>query len=609
MNKFLKKVPLFADLPEEDLSRLCSLVREEKVPANETLFMEGDLGDNAYVIMEGEIDILKESGDQTVLLATRKAGEVIGEMSLLDQAPRFASGKTRRECKLINISHENLTHLLDTSPSAAKVFLATITNRLRSTELVLRQSEKMAQLGTLTAGIAHELNNPASAARRGSEQLTSEIENIQHFFQLFSTFGFSEEQWITAGELSQYAQQRASMVDDLSSLERSDLEGSLEDWLTGQNIEKGWELAPILVRLGYQISDLESIQDTFPAPGFSAVLTWLCAAFNIYSLLREINQGTSRIGEIVKSLKSYAYLDQAPVQLVNVHEGLDNTLVMLRSKLSPGIVLERDYDKNLPQIMAHGSELNQVWTNIIDNAADAMDGEGRITIRTDTAGDWVIVEIEDSGPGIPENIQHKLFSPFFTTKPVGKGTGLGLNISFNIIQKHHGKISVSSQPGRTSFTVWLPVNFEKMDEDSIPLPGAEQVPDDVLLEILKSTRTIAVVGISSRESAPGNYVPKYLQEQGYKIIPVNPKLDQIFGERSFPELRSLNAPPDLVLIFRRRDYVADIVDQAVEIGAQAIWMQEGIFHPGAAGTARAAGLKVVMDLCIKKTHQRLLGES
>jgi hypothetical protein len=238
-----------------------------------------------------------------------------------------------------------------------------------------------------------------------------------------------------------------------------------------------------------------------------------------------------------------------------------------------------------------------------------MDGEGQITIRTATSGDWVIIEVEDSGPGIPKNIQHKLFSPFFTTKPVGKGTGLGLNISFNIIQKHHGKISVSSQPGRTCFTVWLPVNFEQMDEDSIPLPGAEQVLDDDLLEILKETRTIAVVGISSRDSAPGNYVPKYLQEQGYKIIPVNPKLDQIFGERSYPDLRSLKAPPDLVLIFRHRDYVAEIVDQAVEIGAQAIWMQEGIIHPGAAGIARAAGLKVVMDLCIKKTHQRLLGEN
>ena len=168
MFDFLKKVPLFSNLPDDDLNRLCEVVNEEFISSNEVLFTEGDLGDKAYVIMEGEVDILKESGEQTVLLATRKAGEVIGEMSLLDQAPRFASGQTRTECKLLSISHENLSHLLDTSPSAARVMLSTITNRLRSTEIVLRQSEKMAQLGTLTAGIAHELNNPAAAARRGT---------------------------------------------------------------------------------------------------------------------------------------------------------------------------------------------------------------------------------------------------------------------------------------------------------------------------------------------------------------------------------------------------------------------------------------------------------
>lgn len=464
MFDFLKKVPLFADLPDDDLDRLCAVVQEEFIAADEIIFTEGDIGDKAYLIMEGEINILKESGGQTVLLATRKAGEVIGEMSLLDQAPRFASGRTRTDCRLLSISHENLAHLLDTSSSAARVMLSTVTNRLRSTELILRQSEKMAQLGTLTAGIAHEMNNPASAVRRGSEHLESAIKTIQQTYQTFFTLGFSKEQWDAAAEYHEYAQKRAVQVVDLDSLGRSDREEVIEIWLNENKIEKSWEQAPILVSLGFQIADLEKIKKTFPGPHLEAAIKWLCTSFTIFSLLAEINQGTTRIGEIVKSLKSYVYLDQAPVQLVDIHEGLNNTLVMLRSKLSDGIVLERHYAEDLPKIQAYGGELNQVWTNIIDNAVDALDGVGRITIRTSQEDNRVLVEIEDSGPGIPEDVQQKLFSPFFTTKPMGKGTGLGLNISFNIIKKHHGQITVTSQPGKTSFSVQLPINFGEVGQ-------------------------------------------------------------------------------------------------------------------------------------------------
>ena len=337
MFDFLKKVPLFANLPDDDLNRLCAVVLEEDIPAEEILFTEGTPGDKAYVIMLGEIDILKESGGQTVLLATRKTGEVIGEMSLLDQAPRFASGRTRTDCKLLSISHENLEHLLDTSPSAARVMLSTITNRLRSTKLVLRQSEKMAQLGTLTAGIAHELNNPASAALRGSEHLNTAIDNFQQIYQKISTLGFSKEQWNAVVEYHDYAHKRAVHPVDLDSLGRSDQEEELEIWLDENKIEKGSEYAPILVNLGFLATDLEKFKLAFPGSQLDIALNWLCTIFNIFSLLAEINQGTTRIGEIIKSLKSYVYLDQAAVQLIDIHEGLDNTLVMLRSKLNTGL--------------------------------------------------------------------------------------------------------------------------------------------------------------------------------------------------------------------------------------------------------------------------------
>jgi len=608
MFDFLKKVPLFSNLPDDDLNRLCEVVNEEFISSNEVLFTEGDLGDKAYVIMEGEVDILKESGEQTVLLATRKAGEVIGEMSLLDQAPRFASGQPRTDCKLLSISHDNLSHLLDTSPSAARVMLSTITNRLRSTELVLRQSEKMAQLGTLTAGIAHELNNPASAARRGTDHLESAINDFLITFQDFTSGGFSKEQWDAVAEHHTLAQKQAAQPNDLDSLTRSDQEQEIELWLDENNIDKGWEFAPILVNLGFHVSDLNNFKGIFPDPQLDPGIKWFCSLFSIFSLLAEINQGTTRISEIVKSLKSYVYLDQAPMQLIDIHEGLDNTLVMLRSKLNSEIDIERRYGENIPNIMAFGSELNQVWTNIIDNAVDAMNGAGKITIRTRKNNEWIFVEIEDSGPGIPEDVQQNLFSPFFTTKPVGKGTGLGLNISFNIIQKHNGQIKVTSQPGKTRFSVQLPIIIEEDNNDPKPLQGTDQIPDEVLLKILESSKDIAVVGISNRENTPAFTVSKYLQKQGYNIIPINPKIEQALGQSAHPDLSSLGNPPDLVLIFRRSEYVPGIVDQAIEAKADAVWMQEGIINFKAAEVAKTAGLKVVMDLCMRKTHQRLVGE-
>ena len=607
MFDFLKKVPLFANLPDEDLDRLCSVASEEYILTDEILFIEGEIGDKAYVIMEGEIDILKESGGKTVLLATRQSGEVIGEMSLLDQAPRFASGRARTDSKLLSISHDNLNHLLDSSSSAARVMLSTITNRLQSTELVLRQSEKMAQLGTLTAGIAHELNNPASAARRGSEHLSSSIENFHQSYQQFYKLSFSEEQWTKAAELHEIAHKRAIQPVDLDSLGRSDLEEEIEIWLDDQGVENSWEHAPILVSMDYKTADLEAINEFYPGPKLTVILQWLCTQFTIFSLLEEINQGTSRIGEIVKSLKSYVYLDQAPVQLIDIHEGLDNTLVMLRSKLKTGIILERNYADDLPKIQAYGSELNQVWTNIIDNAVDAMDGEGSLKISTRKRDDWVFVEIEDNGPGIPEDVQEKLFSPFFTTKPLGKGTGLGLNISFNIIQKHKGEIKVFSRPGRTCFSARLPINFEEVVNGMKPLPVSDHLTDERLRDILKSTKTIAVVGISNREGVPANTVPRFLKERGYSILPINPKYERVLDQKTYPDLSHLESPPDVVLVFRRSDYVPEIVAQAIEAKAKIVWLQEGIINPAAAEMAKDAGLEMVMDTCMRKTYQRLLG--
>ncbi len=326
-------------------------------------------------------------------------------------------------------------------------------------EVMLRQSEKLATLGKLSAGMAHELNNPAAAAQRGAVQLVTTFSHLQQTHLKLGELDLSEHQLEVLLSLDQLAQAKAKQPTDIDSLTRSDSEYELETWLEEQGIKNAWEVASTLVSLGYDQAELTTLVADFNTSQFFAVIDWLNSTHIIYSLLEEIGQGAGRISEIVKALKAYTYLDQAPIQSVDVHSGLDSTLIILRSKLKRGVTVHREYDQDLPQIEAYGSELNQVWTNIIDNAIDAMNSHGNIILRTCRDDQWVIIEIEDDGPGIPEEIQPNLFDPFFTTKAPGQGTGLGLNISHNIIvQKHHGRIDVYSQPGKTCFSVRLPIN-------------------------------------------------------------------------------------------------------------------------------------------------------
>ncbi len=272
------------------------------------------------------------------------------------------------------------------------------------------------------------------------------------------SLNFSDAQLEALLSLDREAQERAKKPVYLDALGRSDREVEWEAWLNGQGVENAWEVAPTMVSLGYSRDELVALAALLSPTQFLAAIDWLNCSAAIYSLLEEIGQGAGRISEIVKALKSYTYLDQSPIQSVDIHEGLDNTLVILRSKLTPDVVVRRDYAADMPRIEAHGSELNQVWTNLIDNAIGAMDGRGEITLRTRHDGEWAIVEIEDNGPGIPEAIQPHIFDPFFTTKPPGQGTGLGLSISHTIIvQKHKGRVEVTSQSGKTCFVVRLPL--------------------------------------------------------------------------------------------------------------------------------------------------------
>jgi len=332
-------------------------------------------------------------------------------------------------------------------------------------EIMLRQSEKLATLGKLSAGMAHELNNPAAAAQRGAQQLQAAVSQVQQMHFDLHQFALSGAQLALLPVVEQQARERANQPLKLDALSCSDLEYELETWLQERGVENGWEFAPNLVRLGYDTSALAELVEEFAPAQIPPLIAWLSGTYTIYSLLVEIAEGAERITTIVQALKSYAYLDQAPVQDVDVHEGLDNTLVILRNRLTEGTTIQRQYSQDLPRIEAYGSELNQVWTNVIENALDAVNGQGEITLRTYQDGPWIVVEIIDNGPGIPEDIQAQVFDPFFTTKPPGQGNGLGLNISHNIVvQKHKGKILLDSEPGRTCFSVYLPIHLETTEQ-------------------------------------------------------------------------------------------------------------------------------------------------
>jgi len=463
MYDFLRGVDLFAQLSDSDLRSLTEDMSEVRLATGENLFVEGDLGDKAYIIREGKLEILTASGGREVLIAVRHVGELIGEVALLQEAPRSATVRAHVDSLLLAIEKEHFDALVDRNPSALKGMLRTILARLRETQNALYESERMAIIGQNTAETVHDLNNPTSAIQRAAEQLGPELEVQKQARTKLESLGLTQEQMGVLIEERTKGAERAKKAPELDALARSDREADLEAWLETRGIEDAWEVAPTLVDVGFDESDLAVLGDQFEEKQLPQVLSYLSGDFTVQHLLAEIRSAATSISNIIEAYKAYVYLDQAPVQDVDIHKGLDGTLLILGGKLKEGISVRREYAPDLPKIMAYGSELNQVWTNLIKNAADALEGKGEIVLRTRPDNGWVVVEIQDNGPGVPPELREKIFETGFTTKSRDEGTGLGLGSSRKIVEeRHRGEIRLTSEPGNTRFEVRLPLNFEAM---------------------------------------------------------------------------------------------------------------------------------------------------
>jgi signal transduction histidine kinase len=329
---------------------------------------------------------------------------------------------------------------------------------MQNTQRAVNQRERLLALGSLSAGLTHELNNPAAAAVRATASLRERVAGMRHKLAMLANGDVDPKTLTALVKLQENAVERVAKAPKLGPMEASDREDEVGDWLEGHGIQGGWDLAPTLVAGGLDVEWLAEAVALCPQTTTEAAIRWIAYTVETETLMNEIEDATTRVSTLVGAAKQYSQMDRAPFQVVDIHELLDSTLVMLGAKFGAGIKLVKDYDRDLPQLPAYAAELNQVWTNLIDNAIAAMDGVGTLTVRTFREDTCLVVEIGDTGTGIPPEIKDRIFEPFFTTKGVGQGTGLGLDISWRIVvKKHHGDIRVESTPGDTRFQVVLPL--------------------------------------------------------------------------------------------------------------------------------------------------------
>ncbi|MFE2212026.1 ATP-binding protein [Streptomyces canus] len=456
---------LFEKLTPEQLGQLCAGGRVERFEPG-PVYTEGEPATCFYVMIEGTVVLSRRvGGDDVEISRTSQPGVYAGSMQayLGDRVQQTYNGSMRvtEPSRFFVLPAETFSAFMQEWFPMAVHLLEGLFFGSKNTQRAIGQRERLLALGSLSAGLTHELNNPAAAAVRATSTLRERVGKMRHKLGVIAQGSYSPEVMANLIDIQERTAERVAKAPVLSPLEASDREDTLADWLDDHGIQEGWRIAPTFVQGGLDVDWLDQVATTVGEEILPNAIGWLNYTVETELLMDEINDSTARISHLVDAAKQYSQLDRAPYQVADVHELLDSTLLMLSGKIGQQIKVVKEYDRSLPRIPAYPAELNQVWTNLIDNAVQAINsvgGDGTLTVRTALEHDRLLVEFRDTGPGVPPDIRGRIFDPFFTTKPVGEGTGLGLDISWRIVvNKHHGTLQVESSPGDTRFQVLLPL--------------------------------------------------------------------------------------------------------------------------------------------------------
>jgi signal transduction histidine kinase len=468
----LRSLFLFEKLTPQQLDALCREGTVEDIGPG-PLYAEGEPATCFYVLLSGTLVMSRRVGDDDVEVSrTSEPGVYAGAFQAYmgDRVPQVYNNSIRvtEPSRFFVLGADDFARIMtEWFPMAVHLLEGAFFGG-QATQRAISQRERLLALGSLSAGLTHELNNPAAAAVRATASLRERVAGMRSKLKALSAGKYQRATLETIIELQQRAVEKVSKAPRLDPVAASDAEDEVSDWLDDHGIRDGWQLAPTFVQAGLDTEWLGQVRGTVGTEMLEPALRWLNYTVETELLMNEIEDATTRISTLVGAARQYSQLDRAPFQVVDVHDLLDSTLLMLSAKIGSGITVRKDYDHTLPKIPAFAAELNQVWTNLIDNATSAMRGSGTLTVRTALDNDRVLVEFGDTGPGIPGDIKDRIFEPFFTTKPVGEGTGLGLDISWRIVvNKHHGDLRAESRPGDTRFRVWLPVQAARS-------PGGEE---------------------------------------------------------------------------------------------------------------------------------------
>ncbi|UOY02291.1 ATP-binding protein [Blastococcus sp. PRF04-17] len=461
----LRELFLFEDLDDDQLGWVAANGDVVDFAAGAEVSVEGEPAECFFVLLDGTMSMVRlVGGSEVETVRTDSRGVYSGAVQFyfgdrLEQ--RYpATVRAVTDCRFLALPAPAFAAVFRSwYPMAVHLLEGMFVGQRNAAELV-GQRERLLALGKLTAGLTHELNNPAAAAARAAAALRDRFAGMRHKLTLLSEGRLDGQVLRALTGLQEEFVTRIDTTRELSALDRSDQEDALGDWLEEHGLSRPWDLAGVFVAAGLGPDDLERVAGAVAADHLEPAVRWLAYTVEAETLLVEIADSTGRISSLVDAAKQYSQMDRTPHQPTELHAGLDATLVMLGGKISPDITVVKDYDRTLPPVPAYAGELNQVWTNLIVNALDAMssNGEGTLTLRTARDGDCALVEVVDTGPGIPPELQARVFEPFFTTKPVGQGTGLGLDVSWRIVVKRHGgDLRVTSRPGETRFSVLLPL--------------------------------------------------------------------------------------------------------------------------------------------------------